>query len=262
MVNSLRVFFIGGLISFRALFHWLSPWIFVPSLLVAPVFQILFFVYLGRSAGLGSDKFFLIGNALQYVAVPCLFATANVVAGERFTQTLGLVLISPAGRVAVFLGRALPIMVMGCVVAVFSLSVGALLVGVHIPMESWPSILLAIVVASASCTGLGMVNAAWALRVRETAVLSNILFGVLLIFCSVNVPSDQLPGWMAEVGQWLPLTHAVEAARATAGGAELGSVSTLMIKEGCLAVAYLVLGLMSITALERHTRRTASLERL
>ena len=30
------MFLIGGLISYRALFGWLSPWVFIPSLLVAP----------------------------------------------------------------------------------------------------------------------------------------------------------------------------------------------------------------------------------
>ena len=54
-MTSARVFFLGGLLSYRALFGWLSPWVFIPSLLVAPVFQILLFVYIGRSAQLESD---------------------------------------------------------------------------------------------------------------------------------------------------------------------------------------------------------------
>ena len=95
-MKSLRVFFVGGLISFRALFGWLTPWVYIPSMLVAPVFQILLFVYIGRSAQLQSDAFYVIGNGLQYAAVPCLFAMANTIAGERFQQTLGYILITPA----------------------------------------------------------------------------------------------------------------------------------------------------------------------
>ena len=52
MSYGLRVFFVGGLMSYRALFNWLSPWILVPSFLVAPLFQILLFTYVGRAAGL------------------------------------------------------------------------------------------------------------------------------------------------------------------------------------------------------------------
>jgi len=120
-VSSLRIFFVGGLISFRALFNWLSPWIYIPSLLVAPIFQIILFAYLGRSAGIGSDEFYVIGNAVQYSAIPCIFAMANTIAGERYTQTLGIVLSTPAPRVPLFLGRSLPVVVNGWFVSMFSL---------------------------------------------------------------------------------------------------------------------------------------------
>ena len=62
------------------------------------------------------------------------------------------------------------------------------------------------------------------LRVRETAVLANVIFGVLMIFCGVNVPLDDLPGWMAAVADWLPLTHGIAAARELADGAAVSSV--------------------------------------
>ena len=39
--SSLRVVFVGGVISFRALFNCLNPYIFVPTMLIAPVFQLL-----------------------------------------------------------------------------------------------------------------------------------------------------------------------------------------------------------------------------
>jgi ABC-2 type transport system permease protein len=44
-VTNLRIFFVGGLISYRALFNWLNPWIFLPTLVVAPIFQVLFFAF-------------------------------------------------------------------------------------------------------------------------------------------------------------------------------------------------------------------------
>ena len=97
-MTSLRIFFVGGRMSYRALFYWLTPQIYVPSLLVAPIFQILLFAYIGRSAGLQSDKFYLVGNALQYAAVPCLFAMSQLIGGERYQNTLSAILVSPAGQ--------------------------------------------------------------------------------------------------------------------------------------------------------------------
>ncbi|QNN53881.1 ABC transporter permease [Nocardioides mesophilus] len=260
VVTSARIFLVGGLISFRALFNWLSPWIYVPSLLMAPIFQILLFAYIGRSAGIESDAFFVIGNAVQYSAIPCLFAMANTVAGERWTQTLGIVLSTPARRVPLFLGRSLPVVVNGFVVSMFSLVVGSLLLGVSIPASAWLPLALVVGVAAMSCTGLGLANAALGLRVRETAVLSNVLFGVLLIFCGVNVALDSLPGWMAAVGSWLPLTHAIEAARSLAAGGSLASVSGLVQQEIGLGVLYGGLGLVALRLFEIEGRRRATLE--
>ena len=259
-MTSLRVFFVGGLISFRALFNWLNPWIYVPSMLIAPIFQILLFAYIGRSAEVESDAFFVIGNAVQYSAIPCLFAMANTIAGERWTQTLGIVLVTPARRIPLFLGRSLPVVVNGFFVSMFSLVVGSLLLGVTMPASAWLPLALVVGVASLSCTGLGLVNAALGLRVRETAVLSNVLFGVLLIFCGVNVSLDSLPGWMAAAGSWLPLTHAIEAAREVADGATLGSVGALIGTEVALGLAYGGIGLLALRLLEVQGRRHATLE--
>src|SRR5205085_10749692 len=89
-VNWLRVFFAGGVTSYRALFAWVNPWVFVPMLIVYPVFQILFFVYLGRSAGVGSDSFFLIGDSFVAAAMAGLFGMGHSVGGERRVQTLPL----------------------------------------------------------------------------------------------------------------------------------------------------------------------------
>jgi len=165
-VTSLRVFFVGGRMTYRALFYWLTPQIYIPSLLVAPIFQILLFAYIGRSAGLESDEFYVVGNALQYSAIPCLFAMTQMIGGERYQNTLSAILVSPARRIPLFFGRALPVVANGAFVAAFSLAAGTVLLGVDIPLSSVPALALVIVVAAFSCTGLGLMNAAISLRVR------------------------------------------------------------------------------------------------
>ena len=187
-MTSLRIFFVGGLTSYRALFNWLTPWILIPSFLIAPLFQILLFAYIGRTTHLESDRFYVIGNALQYAAVPCLFAMGNTIGGERYQHTLPLVLTTPAGRLPLFIGRSLPVIANGFVVSAFALAAGSALLSVHVPLGAVAPLVLVAAVTAFSCTGLGLCNAALGLRVRETAVTSNILFGLLLVFCGVNVP--------------------------------------------------------------------------
>jgi ABC-2 type transport system permease protein len=261
MTNT-RIFFVGGLMSFRAQFNWLNPWILVPALLVSPVAQILLFAYVGRAAGVGDDRFFLVGNALNYAAIPCMFAMSSAISGERWGQTLGLVLATPARRLPLFLGRALPVIVTGWGVAVFGLVVGSLLLGVRIEVGVWPALMLAVTITSFSCTGLGLVMGAACLRIRDGATVGNIVFLLLLVFCGTNVALDDLPAWMAAVGEWLPLTHGIEAARGLAGGATLADVSDSLLRELLTGIAYGALGLAALGWMERDSRRRATLERM
>lgn len=256
-----RVFFVGGLISYRALFGWLSPWVFIPSLLVAPVFQILLFVYIGRSAALESDEFYVIGNGIQYASIPCVFAMTNIIAGERHQQTLGSILITPAPRLPLFVGRALPVVVNGFFVAAFGLLVGGAIVGIDVPASSYGPIAVVAAVSAFSCTGLGLTSAAIGLIVRETAVLSNIIFGILLVFTGANIPLDQLPGWMATAAQGMPFTHGIEASRRLADGAALRDVLGLTGTEALIGAVYATAGFVLLRVLERHSRKHATLER-
>ena len=260
-MTSTRVFFIGGLISYRALFGWLSPWVFIPSLLVAPVFQILLFVYIGRSAQLESDEFYVVGNAIQYAAIPCLFAMTHLIAGERFQQTLGYILISPAKRLPLFVGRSLPVVANGFFVAAFALVVGGAIVGMEVPDSAWGPIALATAVSAFSCTGLGLVNAGLGFVVRETAVLSNIIFGLLLVFTGANVPVEELPGWMQVVSEGIPFTHGIAAVRQLVDGAGLADVGGLIGTEALIGVVYGALGYALIRGMEVLGRRHATLDR-
>jgi ABC-2 type transport system permease protein len=258
-VKGLRVFFLGGLISYRALFSWMTPSIFFLTLVVQPIFQILLFAYIGRAANLRSDEFYVVGNAMQYAAVPCLFAMTQTIAGERYQQTLSYILISPAGRLPLFLGRALPVILNGFFVAAFSLLVGGLILHVTFSASVFAPLAVVVLVASISCTGLGLINAGLGLRIRETSVLSNILVGILLIFCGANVAVSSLPHWMAQISSWLPLTHAIEAARAVADGNSLTSVQGLIGHELGVGLLYAVAGLAIIRFFETQSRRHASL---
>jgi ABC-2 type transport system permease protein len=259
-MTNLRVFFIGGLLSYRALFSWMSPWIFIPSLIITPVFQILLFAYIGDAAGVGDNRFFLMGNAIQYASIPCLFAVGNTISGERRSSTLSLLLVTPARRLAIFGGRAVPTVANSAAVTIIAMAIGAALLHVTIPLTAVVPLVVVIVIAAASCTGLGLLLAAVALRVRETAVLPNIVYGVMLIFSGVNVALTTLPTWMQVIGRALPLTHAIEAARIVAAGRPLADVLGLLSTEIGIGIVYAVLGLILLRILETSSRRNATLE--
>ena len=160
-----------------------------------PLFQVLFFAYLGRAAELESDTFYVVGNSIQLAALPGIFAMSQAIAGERRRPDAA----APARcrRRAGWRSSsaaALPAMALGIAVSLTSFAFGALLLDVELEAGSLPLLVLAMATAAFSCAALGIAHAAIALRVRELAVFSNLVFAVLLVFCGVNVPLDDLPG--------------------------------------------------------------------
>jgi ABC-2 type transport system permease protein len=259
-VSSVRVFFRGGLTSYRALFGWLNPWVAVPMFVIAPLFQLLFFAYLGRTTDVENDTYFVVGNALLAAALPGLLGMSGSVTGERFTRTLGLLLASPANRLALFLGRALPAVANGFAVSVFCFISGTLLLDVHIAAAAVPGLMLVIVVCAVSCSALGLCAGAVGLRVRDVVPLSWNFVPVLLLVSGANVPVDRLPDWLQAIGSGLPLRHGIEAARDLVAGQTLAESGGPLLVELAIGLAYAGAGILLLRFFEFESRRTASLE--
>jgi ABC-2 type transport system permease protein len=259
-VNWLRVLFVGGLTSYRALFNWISPWVFFPILVVYPLFQIVFFAYLGRFAGVESDEFFLVGNTFIALAIAGLFGMGHSVANERRSQTLSSVLASPASRLALFLGRSLPSIVTGFVVSVISFGLGALILDVHVAGAWLPGLALAVLVSSFACTAMGLCVGALGLRGRNVSLFADTIGGLMLLVAGANVPLDRLPGWIQAVSSAIPLTHGIEAARDITSGSSIADSAGLFLTEASIGAIYLVAGLGLLRLFEFEARRTATLE--
>jgi ABC-2 type transport system permease protein len=259
-VRNLRLLTIGGYISYRALFGWLSPFMFALTTLVPSLTQLCFFVYLGRAAHVENDAYYVAGNALVAGSVPSLFGMAQAIAGERYAQTLPLLVASPASRVAVFLGRGLPATVTGFVTSAWTFVVASLVFGISVPGHAVAPLVVTIAATAFACVGIGLFNAALGLRWRETAVLANLLLFVLLLFAGVNIPLDRLPGWMSTLAQGLPVTHGARAARELVAGASFSHILPLVAAEALVGCAYAATGLLALRFFEFEARRRATLE--
>jgi ABC-2 type transport system permease protein len=259
--TNLRVFFVGGVISYRALFNWIRLYIYIPTMLGSPLFQIVFFTYLGRYSNAGSgDAFFIVGNAVQVCGMSCVYGMTMAVANERWFGTLGPLLASPANRLAIFLGRGVPVFANGLIVSAFGFGVGAALLHFRPPVHSLPALALCVCITTVSCTTFGMVLGSIGLRSKDFFFVANLAYFLMLLFCGVNIPLSVLPGWMSAIGRCLPLTHGIMAARQVAAGAGLGEVSGLLWTELGIAVAYAAAGYVFFRMLEYASRRSAVLD--
>jgi ABC-2 type transport system permease protein len=259
-MNSVRVFFVGGRLSYRALFNWLHPAVYVPTMLGKPVFQMVFFTLLGRFSGVADDTFFVVGNAVQACTTAAVFGMVMTLANEREFGTLSAVLATPANRIAVFCGRAVPVIANGIFVSAFTFGAGFLLLGFRMPLAAVPAVAATVAVTVVSCAMFGLALGSVAMRVRDLWVGSNLANYLLLLLSGAAVPRSAMPGWVAEVARALPLTHGIEAVRMLVAGAGLDTVAGLVGREALVGLGYAVVGYGLLRLFERESRRRASLD--
>jgi ABC-2 type transport system permease protein len=259
-VTSLRIFFVGGSIAYRALFNWIRPEIYIPTMLGSPLFQILFFAHLGRFSGLRDDSFFVIGNAVQVCSMASIYAMTMTIANERYFGTLSALLATPANRLALFMGRALPPIANGLFVSAFGLLVGTLLLDFSLADADPLAFVLVLLVTVLSCTCFGMLLGSIGLRARDVFFASNLVYFLMLLFCGVNIPIEALPTWMEAIGRSVPLTHGIIAAREVAAGSSLEQVADLIWRELAIGAAFGLAAFALFRFFELETRRRATLE--
>jgi ABC-2 type transport system permease protein len=242
------------------LFNWARPAIYIPTLIGGPTFQLFFFAALGAYATNRSPAYFALGNAVQVSALAGVFGMTMAIANERWFGTLPALLATPANRVALFAGRFLPFIFNGLLVSLYAVAIGVIFLGVRLNPSTVAVAGLALVTTVFSCTAIGSLQGAISLRLRDGLFGANLIMMSVLLFCGVNVPLRELPGWMQVVGNLLPFTHGLEAVRQAADGAGLDRVGGLIAIEAVIGLAYAVLAFGLFSYLERSARANATLD--
>ena len=256
-----RLFFRGAVLSYIALFAWLRPITYLASKVVAPLMQILFFSILGSFAtGADTTDFYVVGNAVQVVAMSGIFGVTMSIGGDRWNGTLPYLFGTPANRLSMFVGRALVHVLDGMVGVFIGLGWGALLLGLDLTRTDPLALVLTILVTSFSTSGLGLMLGALSLITVNVMFVNNMMYFLLLIFSGSNVNLATLPAWMQVVSQWLPLTRGIAAARAIIDGAPLAEVSPLLMQETLIGLAYILVGYFLFRWFEGQARRRGTLE--
>jgi ABC-2 type transport system permease protein len=246
--------------SYGMLFNWARPSIYIPTLIGGPTFQLFFFAALGSYATGRSPAYFAIGNAVQVSAIAGVFGMTMAIANERWFGTLPAILATPASRIALFAGRFMPFVLNGLIVSLYAFALGFVFLGVRLAPGSLAIAGLALVVTVFSCTAIGALQGAISLRMRDGLFGANLITMSILLFCGVNIPVHELPGWMQAIGNLLPFTHGLEAVRRAADGAGLDSVGGLIAIELAVGIAYAVAAFVLFSFLETSSRRNATLD--
>jgi ABC-2 type transport system permease protein len=145
-------------------------------------------------------------------------------------------------------------------VSAFGFAVSWLLLDFRPAEGSVPALVVAVLVTTCSCVALGMLIGSIGLRARDVFFGANLVYFLMLLVCGVNIPNDELPGWLGAIGNCLPLTHGIEAAREIVAGTPLSDVSGLLLTEAFIGLVYVTAAYTLFRVFEAEGRRRASLE--
>src|SRR5690349_240607 len=197
----------------------LRPMLRNPFTLVFSMIQPL--VFLGLFAPLLPDDLSLQWFVPGIVVMSCLFGTSMTGSNLLIEMQTGAherMLVTPLRRPALLIGRALkeivPVVVQAGVIVAICLPFGFEL---HLG-----GALLALVVLSVFCLGLGALSYTLALAAKDQewlfwSVQQTLLFPLLLL-AGMLLPIEAGPGWLRTLAKGNPLTYVVDAERALFNG--------------------------------------------
>jgi ABC-2 type transport system permease protein len=261
ITKNIRLFFHGALLSYIALFHWLRPATYLATKVISPLFQILFFTFLGMYAtGRENAHFYVIGNAVQVAALSGIYGVTFSISGDRWEGTLAYLFGTPANRLALFVGRAFMHVIDGMFGIVIGLTWGALLLHLDLTQTDPGALALTIFITTLSTSGMGLLLGCMSLITRNVMFINNTVYFLLLVFAGVNIPVSSLPQWMQIISYGLPMTRGIAAAREIIAGEGLKTVAPLLNGEMLVGLFYILSGYLLFRWFEFQAKRRGTLE--
>lgn len=211
-------------------------------------------------AGANVPGFLLVGIVGLLVWGATIWAGGYAIEWERSTGTIAALLLSPASRVAVVLGYGLGGIVWllpgFAMVALLALATGARF-DVATPLAP----LLAVATLVVGAVAVGFALASLFVLSRRANVLANFLQTPVYLLAGFAVPRQELPGWLRPLSDALPVSHAIDALRASSlRGAGVGEIGGEVGWALLTAAVFGLVGIGGLRRVERVAKRGGELE--
>jgi ABC-2 type transport system permease protein len=258
-----RAFWTNAVLAPRTSLGFMRLDFVLGTVFIIPLTQMVFFAFVVQLGHGGPSEiaFTAVGNAVATVTYSSVFSVCQTTDTEKEQGTMEHLLVSPANRLALYLGRG----VIPILTSLASVTVGLLYAvvffGVSFPTADLPGLGLSVVLTAAAMVGFGLLLGGVALYLRTSIILGNIFLFVGLLLSGVNFPLSSLPVPLQFVGDALPLTWGLASIRAAIAGDPLSALLPLwgaVLISGLLSIG-LAMGLWGV--FERRALATGSIAR-
>lgn len=250
-----------ALLSYKSMFSYIDPKLYLLMMIVNPILQMVFFTYLMKFAYHTQDIGpWVIANAYILGINSAIFMVGTSIRNERNAGTLEYVVASPANSLLVFVTRGFLQLLDIMMKIVLGIFMAHLLFGFKITMiDMWR---LAEVLLAGVTSGLafGMLLGSICLLMRDDLVLLNSAEQTLMIMTGAFFPIALLPMAFQKISGILPLTHGIKAASLLLVSGGTSEFHRLIAMEFTVAMIYILMGYILYGICIRMARRHATLD--
>lgn len=262
LILAARVFKGAFFFGRKGLIIWDSWELVLMQIAVLPLTQMGFFAYLSVYLKYPASvtQFIVIGNALQAMSYAAVFAVANITSQDKWQGTLQSMILTPANRMALYVGRAIFQVILSTLIAAMGLVYAGGLFGVSFANADLPGIAIMVVLTAAAMISFGLLISAVGLFMRTALIVANIFLFITLLLSGVNFPVTELPGWAQPISYTIPMTWGIDGLRQAIAGASIPQLLPLIGWESLDAFGVLLVGYFVFIGFEELARRSGRLE--
>ena len=260
-MDTLRRMYRNSLYSFKGLYGFLQPKIYILVKVINPVLQILFFSLIARHAYNGQDiSPYIIGNAFVLCSMNAFFGAGCVMHSERSSGTLKNIIACPGNKFLIFTSKGLFHVLDGGITVAIGIVTGIIFLNLRIPLNALPVFILIILVSMFTACAMGLLIGSIGLVTRDINLLLNLASMSLMALSGVNFPVEQLPQGLQYISNIFPLTHCLKAARILSTESSFEGVGGLILKEAGIGILYCVFAYVIFKTMERVAKIKATID--
>lgn len=206
-------------------------------------------------------SYVVLGAGLMALWSCICFSSAGDINRERYSGTLSLIYVAPAGFSAIITGKVIGNTMLSMITFILSFLTAKLLFRVDLKVSHPYCMLLAILCAVVSFSVIAIVVAYLLTLSRKTETYMNCIEIPVILVCGFVFPAEILPLWVRPISYILSPTWAVKLIRLSV--AEVWNREEFYTVLGILAAVtaiYLVIGYFLLKLIESQVRVLATLE--
>lgn len=258
-----RTFWVNAVFAPRTSLSFMRVDFIVGQIFILSFTQMLFFAYVAQLAQNPSTpvSFVVIGNAVATMTYATVFAICGTTDSEKNAGTMEHLLVSPANRIALYLGRGVVPLLIALATVTVSMAYAIFVFHAPFPGSALVPAIVSLVLTVVAMVGFGLLLAGVALWLRSSNQIANIFLFIGFVLAGTNFPLSYLPLGLQWAGDLLPLTWGIAALRASIAGASLPTLAGLWGITALEGAAAYILALALWQVFERQALRTGSIVR-